>query len=151
MTSDNNCWLQEQVLENPRASMAVTVEDLEPCIGCMAVTANVLLQRRCGSAENRYDLYTMDAEQRLTATARYVTYPVPYKYDIIFFSSQYIRPMLYLSFCARSYSYPFYFIYLNWSSVADPGCCIPDPDPTITPSRIRIPDQGGKKAPDPVH
>jgi hypothetical protein len=35
------------------------------------------------------------------------------------------------------------------SSVADPG--IPDPDPTIAPSRIRIriPDPGGKKAPDP--
>jgi hypothetical protein len=26
---------------------------------------------------------------------------------------------------------------------------IPDPDPTIAPSRIRIPDPGGKKAPDP--
>jgi hypothetical protein len=26
---------------------------------------------------------------------------------------------------------------------------IPDPDPTIAPSRIRIPDLGGKKAPDP--
>jgi hypothetical protein len=25
----------------------------------------------------------------------------------------------------------------------------PDPDPTIAPSRIRIPDPGGKKAPDP--
>jgi hypothetical protein len=24
-----------------------------------------------------------------------------------------------------------------------------DPDPTIAPSRIRIPDPGGKKAPDP--
>jgi hypothetical protein len=62
------------------------------------------------------------------------------------------------------------------SSVADPGCfildsgkapdpgsdlfffikainkfcmLIPDPDPTIAPSRIRIPDPGGKKAPDP--
>jgi Putative transmembrane protein precursor len=49
--------VQEQVLENPRASrasMAVTADDLEPCIGCMAVTANVLLQRRCGGAENRY-------------------------------------------------------------------------------------------------
>jgi hypothetical protein len=33
------------------------------------------------------------------------------------------------------------------SSVADPGCFIPDP--TIAPSRIRIPDPGGKKAPDP--
>jgi hypothetical protein len=32
-------------------------------------------------------------------------------------------------------------------SVADPGCFIPDPDPTIAPSRI--PDPGGKKAPDP--
>jgi hypothetical protein len=31
-------------------------------------------------------------------------------------------------------------------SVADPGCFIPDPDPTIAPSRIRIPDPGGKKA-----
>jgi hypothetical protein len=35
------------------------------------------------------------------------------------------------------------------SSVADPGCFIPDPDPTIAPSLIRIPDPGGKKAPDP--
>jgi hypothetical protein len=35
------------------------------------------------------------------------------------------------------------------TSVADPGCFIPDPDPTIAPSRIRIPDPGGKKAPDP--
>jgi hypothetical protein len=35
------------------------------------------------------------------------------------------------------------------SSVADPGCFIPDPDPTIAPSRIRIPDPRGKKAPDP--
>jgi hypothetical protein len=26
---------------------------------------------------------------------------------------------------------------------------IPDPDPTIAPSRFRIPDPGGKKAPDP--
>jgi hypothetical protein len=26
---------------------------------------------------------------------------------------------------------------------------IPDPDPTIAPSWIRIPDPGGKKAPDP--
>jgi hypothetical protein len=26
---------------------------------------------------------------------------------------------------------------------------IPDPDPTIAPSRIRIPDPRGKKAPDP--
>jgi hypothetical protein len=26
---------------------------------------------------------------------------------------------------------------------------IPDPDPTIAPSRIRIPDPGGEKAPDP--
>jgi hypothetical protein len=26
---------------------------------------------------------------------------------------------------------------------------IPDPDPTIAPSQIRIPDPGGKKAPDP--
>jgi hypothetical protein len=34
-------------------------------------------------------------------------------------------------------------------SVADPGCFIPGPDPTIAPSRIRIPDPGGKKAPDP--
>jgi hypothetical protein len=34
-------------------------------------------------------------------------------------------------------------------SVADPGCFIRDPDPTIAPSRIRIPDPGGKKAPDP--
>jgi hypothetical protein len=34
-------------------------------------------------------------------------------------------------------------------SVADPGCFIPDPDPTIAPSRIRIPDPGGKQAPDP--
>jgi hypothetical protein len=34
-------------------------------------------------------------------------------------------------------------------SVADPGCFIPDPDPTIAPSRIRILDTGGKKAPDP--
>jgi hypothetical protein len=33
------------------------------------------------------------------------------------------------------------------ASVADPGCFIPDPDPTIAPSRI--PDPGGKKAPDP--
>jgi hypothetical protein len=33
------------------------------------------------------------------------------------------------------------------TSVADPGCFIPDPDPTIAPSRIQIP--GGKKAPDP--
>jgi hypothetical protein len=32
-------------------------------------------------------------------------------------------------------------------SIADPGCFIPDPDPTIAPSRI--PDPGGKKAPDP--
>jgi hypothetical protein len=31
-------------------------------------------------------------------------------------------------------------------SVADPGCFIPDPDPTIAPSRIRIPDPGGKKS-----
>jgi hypothetical protein len=41
------------------------------------------------------------------------------------------------------------------SSVADPGCFIPDPDPdpTIAPSRIRIPDPGGKKhrIPDPQH
>jgi hypothetical protein len=34
---------------------------------------------------------------------------------------------------------------LSWSflevaSVADPGWFIPDPDPTIAPSRIRIPD-----------
>jgi hypothetical protein len=35
------------------------------------------------------------------------------------------------------------------NSVADPGCFIPDPDPTIAPSQIRIPDPGGKKAPDP--
>jgi hypothetical protein len=33
------------------------------------------------------------------------------------------------------------------TSVADPGCFIPDL--TIAPSRIRIPDPGGKKAPDP--
>jgi hypothetical protein len=30
-----------------------------------------------------------------------------------------------------------------------PRSRIPDPDPTIAPSRIRIPDPGGKKAPDP--
>jgi hypothetical protein len=40
------------------------------------------------------------------------------------------------------------------TSVADPGCFIPDPDPTIAPSRIRIriPDPGGKKhrIPDPT-
>jgi hypothetical protein len=35
------------------------------------------------------------------------------------------------------------------ASVADPGCFIPDPDPTIALSQIRIPDPGGKKAPDP--
>jgi hypothetical protein len=35
------------------------------------------------------------------------------------------------------------------TSVADPGCFIPDPDPTIAPSRIRIPDPMGKKAADP--
>jgi hypothetical protein len=41
------------------------------------------------------------------------------------------------------------------TSVADPGWFIPDPDPTIAPSRIRgvkkhrIPDPGGKRAPDP--
>jgi hypothetical protein len=28
---------------------------------------------------------------------------------------------------------------------------IPDPDPTIAPSRIRIPDPGGEKAPVPQH
>jgi hypothetical protein len=28
-------------------------------------------------------------------------------------------------------------------SVADPGCFIPDPDPTIAPFRIRIPDPRG--------
>jgi hypothetical protein len=33
------------------------------------------------------------------------------------------------------------------TSVADPGCFIPDPDPTIAPSWI--PDPEGKKAPDP--
>jgi hypothetical protein len=33
------------------------------------------------------------------------------------------------------------------TTVADPGWFIPDPDPTIAPSRI--PDPGGKKAPDP--
>jgi hypothetical protein len=43
---------------------------------------------------------------------------------------------------------------LEWASlvaisVADPGCFILDPDPTIAPFRIRIPDPGGKKAPDP--
>jgi hypothetical protein len=27
----------------------------------------------------------------------------------------------------------------------------PDPDPTIAPSRIRIPDPGGKKAQDPTY
>jgi hypothetical protein len=32
-------------------------------------------------------------------------------------------------------------------SVADPGWFIPDP--TIAPSRIWIPDPGGKKTPDP--
>jgi hypothetical protein len=47
------------------------------------------------------------------------------------------------------------------NSVADQGCFIPDPDPTIAPSRIpdpdltiapsriRIPDPGDKKAPNP--
>jgi hypothetical protein len=38
---------------------------------------------------------------------------------------------------------------ITGTSVADLGCFIPDPDPTIAPSRIRIPDPGGKKAPDP--
>jgi hypothetical protein len=37
--------------------------------------------------------------------------------------------------------------YMPQTSVADPGCFIPDP--TIAPSRIRILDPGGKKAPDP--
>jgi hypothetical protein len=38
----------------------------------------------------------------------------------------------------------------NWEfpSVADPGWFIPDQDPTLAPSRIWIPDPGGKKAPD---
>jgi hypothetical protein len=36
-----------------------------------------------------------------------------------------------------------------YASVADPECFIPDPDLTIAPSRIRIPDPRGKKAPDP--
>jgi hypothetical protein len=38
---------------------------------------------------------------------------------------------------------------MSGCSVADPGCFIPDPDPTIAPSRIWIPDPGDKKAPDP--
>jgi hypothetical protein len=37
----------------------------------------------------------------------------------------------------------------NQGIVANQGCFIPDPDPTIAPSQIRIPDPGGKKAPDP--
>jgi len=39
---------KEQISENPRAS--VTVE-LEPCIGCMAQTANVKIQRACESSQ----------------------------------------------------------------------------------------------------
>jgi hypothetical protein len=40
-----------------------------------------------------------------------------------------------------------YYCYGAPYSVADPGCFIPDP--MIAPSRIQIPDPGGKKAPDP--
>jgi hypothetical protein len=43
----------------------------------------------------------------------------------------------------------FFFLITVLTSVADPGWFIPDPDPTIAPSRIRIPDPMGKKAPDP--
>lgn len=41
---------KEQVAGNPRASAAAATEELEACIGCMAVTANVRLRRIC---ENR--------------------------------------------------------------------------------------------------
>lgn len=41
---------KEQVAENPRAPLS-PAEEVEPCIGCMIVTANVRLQRRCGSAD----------------------------------------------------------------------------------------------------
>lgn len=39
---------RETVRENPPA--APLVEELEPCIGCMAVPANVRLERRCEPA-----------------------------------------------------------------------------------------------------
>jgi len=39
---------KEQISENPRAS---TTDELEPCIGCMAQTSNVKIERNCESSQ----------------------------------------------------------------------------------------------------
>jgi hypothetical protein len=41
-------------------------------------------------------------------------------------------------FGANNICGPLVYFPANSQSVADPGCFIPDPDPTIAPSRIRI-------------